>query len=256
MDDRLLTKSLPIAILKFRPQMRNNSSTYSCINFRILSHFRLKLLAFHNGKILINMSNEILLHPNDHKRKEDWESIFKFLDSYLPYDKIYNSLDLGGGRGDISYHIIQKSPQGKAVCIDVNQKLLDEAARRSNKIKAMNFDINQRLPFKDNSMDLVSSIGTLPYTYIKSMDYTLSEMTRVSKKYIVIDMLYKYRFWPLLISLFHPGTPPKRYSSNQIKEFIQKNNLKVIAKFGTRIPLGNIFPSFGRITIFILEKNA
>ncbi len=200
------------------------------------------------------MEKEILLHPNDHKRASDWLSIFNFLDKYLPYEKIQSSLDLGGGRGDISFHVLQKNPNGTSTTIDVDQVLLDEAKKHNNKIEILNFDINQRLPFADKSMDLVTSIGTIPYPYIQSTENVLAEMTRVSKKYIVIDLLYKYRFWPLLITLFYSGIPPKRYTEKQIKQMLQENNLKVIAKFGTRNIFGSLFPSFGRITIFVLEK--
>lgn len=200
------------------------------------------------------MDNKVLLHPNDHKRKEDWTAIFHFFHKYLPYGEINSSLDLGGGRGDISYHIITQNPKALTTCIDVDQKLLDEATKRSDKIKALNFDINQKLPFEDNSMDLVSSIGTLPYPYIKSMDHALSEMARVSKKYIIVDFLYKYRMWPFLLYLKNTKYKPKRYTEKQIKKMIENNNLTVVARFGTRIPFGNLFPSFGRITIFILKK--
>lgn len=197
---------------------------------------------------------DILLHPNDHKKIDDWTRILDFFDRNIDYQKVNTSLDLGAGRGDISYHILQKNPQGVSTSVDVDQVLLDEAAKRNSHIKTLNFDINQKLPFQDNSIDLVSSIGTLPYPYIKSMDAVLAEMTRVSKKYVVVDFLYKYRLWPLLIDFFHPGVPPKRFTGKQIKEMLKKNNLKKVGVFGTRNLIGDIFPSFGRITIFILEK--
>lgn len=198
--------------------------------------------------------DNILLHPNDHKREEDWKLILSFFDEYLSYNKINNSLDLGSGRGDISYHLLQKNPTGSAICIDVEQNLLDQAAKRSNKIKMMNFDINQKLPFEDNSMDLVSCIGTLQYSYIKSPKFTFDEMVRVSKKYIVVDFFYKFRPWHLLLKIRHPKYNPRRYSQKDLQKIFKKNNLNVVGSFGTRNPFGKLFPSFGRTTIFILEK--
>jgi ubiquinone/menaquinone biosynthesis C-methylase UbiE len=200
-------------------------------------------------------SEDIFLHPNDHKRKSDWLTILRCMDDYLPYDNINTSLDLGGGRGDISYHLLKKNNLGQATCIDVDESLLKEAKGRHPNLDTLAFDINKPLPFADNSMDLVSCLGTLHYYYIKDPKPVFSEIVRVSKKYVMVDFLYKYRLWYFLLKLRYPNYNPKRWLASEIKELLNQHNLKIIGAVGTRNPFGKLFPSFGRTTIFILEKH-
>lgn len=198
--------------------------------------------------------SEILLHPNDHKREKDWKIILGFMDDNLDYKNINNSLDLGGGRGDISYRLLKNNPSGQAMCVDVDQRLLNQAAKRHSNLKVLNFDINNKLPWPDKSFDLVSSICTLQYYYIKDLEKVFAEMVRVSKKYVLVDFLYKNRPWYFMLKIRHPNHKPQFYTQKHIDNLLKKYKLKVLSRVGTRSILGKAFPSTGRTTICLLEK--
>jgi ubiquinone/menaquinone biosynthesis C-methylase UbiE len=200
------------------------------------------------------MQEDVFLHPNDHKRKKDWLKILSFMDKNLDYSKINKTIDLGGGLGDITYHILKHNESADAICSDTDERLLQMAEKRHPKLKTMTLDINKKMPFDDNSMDLVSCLGTLHYYYITDPEKVFADIVRISKKYILVDFLYKYRLWYFLLKVRYPKYNPRRYTATEIDKLIKKHNLKIIDRVGTRNPFGKIFPSMGRTTIFLLEK--
>jgi len=202
-----------------------------------------------------NTNEEILLHPNDHKRKKTWISILKFMDKNLDYNQINNSLDLGGAQGNLSYHILKRNDKSEVICLDKDINMLETAKKRHPALKTLVFDINNQLPFKDNSVDLVSCLGTLHYFNFNNPEDIFKEMVRVSKKYIMLEFLYKYRLWHLLLKIRYPQYNPRRHTQKAINELIKKYNLRIASRMGTKNIFGRFFPSFGRITVFLLEKN-
>lgn len=199
------------------------------------------------------MVNNILLHPHDHKRKSDWQSIFSFLDKNIDYSRINSFLDLGGGLGDLTLHILEKNIKCDAICVDINSEYLEIAKKRS--INILLYDINNSLPFESNSIDLVTCFGTLHFPYIKDPIKVIEEMVRVSKKYIVIDFLYKNRPWYFILKTLISNYTHRHYTNKQIKEIFRKNNLNIVSCGSTRNIFGRFFFSFGRTTFFLLEKN-
>jgi ubiquinone/menaquinone biosynthesis C-methylase UbiE len=85
-------------------------------------------------------------------------------------------LDLGGRDGTLTKHFIEKN---NVTLADIDENAL-EYAKRNYKVETMKVDLNQSLPFKDNSFDVVvmaEVLEHLPYPNI-----TLSEIKRVLKK--------------------------------------------------------------------------
>ena len=84
-------------------------------------------------------------------------------------------LDLGGRDGTLTKHFIEKN---NVTLADIDENAL-EYAKRNYKVETMRVDLNQSLPFKDNSFDVVvmaEVLEHLPYPNI-----TLSEIKRVLK---------------------------------------------------------------------------
>ena len=84
-------------------------------------------------------------------------------------------LDLGGRDGTLTKHFIEKN---NVTLADIDENAL-EYAKRNYKVKTIKVDLNQSLPFKDNSFDVVvmaEVLEHLPYPNI-----TLSEIKRVLK---------------------------------------------------------------------------
>jgi len=197
---------------------------------------------------------EILLHPHDHKNKNDWQRILKFLDENLDYQNIQNVLELGAGMGNIAFYILEKNPQARAVCEDINQEYLKIIKKRNSKIETILHDINQDLPFPDNCFDLVSCLGTWHYSYVKDLEKVLREMIRVSRKYILIDFFPKYSLYTRFQKIRFPKYNPRRFSASEIAATFKKMKLKKIAKIGTRTLFPKLFPFLGRTVVFLLEK--
>tara|TARA_B110000008_G_scaffold84930_1_gene86704 strand:- start:283 stop:936 length:654 start_codon:yes stop_codon:yes gene_type:complete len=84
-------------------------------------------------------------------------------------------LDLGGRDGTLTKHFIYKN---KVTLADIDENAL-EYAKNNYQIEIMKADLNQSLPFQDNSFDVVvmaEVLEHLPYPTI-----TLSEIKRVLK---------------------------------------------------------------------------
>ena len=196
---------------------------------------------------------KILIHPHDHKKEKDWRKIFKFLEKNLDFDKIENFLDLGAGTGNLGCFALNKNSNTKVVCEDINREYLDLIQKRDSRIKVLQHNINQNLPFSDNSFDLVSCVGTLHYSYAKDSETIIQEMVRVSNKYILIDCFSKYSPWVLVEKILHPKYNPRRGTFTEMKKIFQKNDLNILNKFGLRTPLPNILPFSGKTVLFLLK---
>ena len=84
-------------------------------------------------------------------------------------------LDLGGRDGNLTKHFIEKN---HVILADIDENAL-KYAKKNYKVETMKVDLNQSLPFKDNSFDVVvmaEVLEHLPYPNI-----TLGEIRRVLK---------------------------------------------------------------------------
>lgn len=89
-------------------------------------------------------------------------------------------LDLGCGFGDHAFLYIKNGAK-EVVGLDISRKLINMAKERN--IKGASFivyDLNKRLPFQNNSFDLV--ISSLTINYIKNFDQLFKEINRILKK--------------------------------------------------------------------------
>ena len=199
-------------------------------------------------------NNEVLIHPHDHKNLKDWQRIFNLLDKNLNIREINSFLELGAGMGNLSRFILKKNPLCQMVCEDINQDYLKIIQEKEPRIQTLFHDINQALPFKTNSFDLVACIGTLHYFYVKNSEKVLTEIRRVSKKYIFIDCFSRYSPWVFYEKIFHPQYNPRRKSFIEMKKVFQRQSLKILDIWGTRTIFPQAFPFSGKLVVFLLKK--
>jgi ubiquinone/menaquinone biosynthesis C-methylase UbiE len=105
----------------------------------------------------------------------------KVVDEIVEKLKGGNLLDIGSGPGFLSTEIARKSP-GLQVCgIDLSRQMLKGAAHHARDIGNVEFVFGNaaRLPFKDNSIDLVVSTGV--FHHLKSPRLVFEECYRVLK---------------------------------------------------------------------------
>ena len=97
-------------------------------------------------------------------------------------------LDLGGRDGTLTKHFIEKN---HVTLADIDENAL-EYAKKNYKVETIKVDLNQSLPFKDKSFDVVvmaEVLEHLPYPNI-----TLSEI-------LIVNLLLAFN---LLLNLFLP----------------------------------------------------
>jgi ubiquinone/menaquinone biosynthesis C-methylase UbiE len=199
--------------------------------------------------------NKILIHPSDHKNKRDWGGILKFLDKNLDYPLLSDFADLGAGMSNIGVHISEKNPRCRVVSIDTSKDLLAVSKKRAPSIKTICHDINNPLPFPDQSFDFVSCIGTLHYGCIRDPGFVLGEMARVARKIILVDFFVKNSPYSWLLSVRHPNYNARKCSRKEAEKLLGSIcEFKVWDVVGGRTPFGGLLPYSGRDVFYLLEK--
>mgnify|MGYP001576207701 CR=1 FL=1 len=200
------------------------------------------------------MKYKIVTHPHDHKKEKDWVIILDFINKNIKSYNLKKTLELGAGMGNISSYF---ASQGViAFAEDTNLEYLNIIQNRNSLISVLQHDINNPLPFSDNSFDLVSCIGTLHYGYIKNLPLIWNEMIRVSNRYILVDFFSKYSIYRFLERIYNPLYNPRTYSKKEAFNLIKKFNLDVVSKTSTKSLsiIRQTFPFAGKAAYFLLEK--
>jgi len=207
-------------------------------------------------ELLKNLKDsDIFLHPNDHKKVNDWKQIFKFLEKNIDFKKIDSFLDLGAGTGDLGTFAIRKNPEIKVVCADINNEYLNIISKRNSSIKTLSYDINNQIPFDASNFDFVACLGTHHYGSVKkNINDLIVDLKRVSKKYILIDFFPNNSPYVFFQRIFYPNYNPRRYSQKEINNIILNNKLKIVSKIGTRTIFPKIMPFTGSTVFYLLEK--
>ncbi|MGH9946440.1 MAG: class I SAM-dependent methyltransferase [Pyrinomonadaceae bacterium] len=118
-------------------------------------------------------------------RKDEWQ----WLNEHLPKRNDLGVLDIGCGNG-----ALLKALSGRiasSVGVDESESMLARAKKRNSKISNLKFEKidGPRLPFEDNSFDIVISLMSFRYL---DWDPLLTEIKRVAKpggRLLIIDMV-------------------------------------------------------------------
>lgn len=124
----------------------------------------------------MSKQDEVLKHFNNISTKYDenneklyWQLADKLLwniiTNWIPKNKKFSFLDLGGGTGTWSKLILDDYPLANGILVDFSEGMLREARKKlskyENRIKLINADINEVVI--DESFDLIFNIYLLPF---------------------------------------------------------------------------------------------
>lgn len=151
----------------------------------------------------------------------------KFISSILDY-KNKTVLDLGCATGVCTFDIAKKSK--KTIGMDISLWAIEKA---QDKMKKQDKDIwfltgdAEKLPFKDNTFDII--VNTALLQYFRNPSTIISEMERVLKPkgYVLVEVPYKFGIYNLkpLINLI---TSKKDFAHEPINRCYSKKEFKKI----------------------------
>ena len=110
-------------------------------------------------------------------------------------------LDIGTGNADIPQRLVRQAKRHntelRVLALDISARHLQVAQEDVDKINAPQIDLVQadafRLPFADNSIDLVVSTLFLHHFRDRQIHLLLNEFARVSKRGFIINDLVRHR---------------------------------------------------------------
>ena len=169
-----------------------------------------------------------------------------FIRRQITLDKHTRLLDVGCGNGFFSYYFDQAC---EVVGVDFSEKMLAK-----NPISRKLLMDASHLSFQDFAFDLVFCHALLHH--VEDIDAVLTEMRRVSRKYVVI--LEPNRNNPLMY-LFSALVPEERkameFSMDYLKERLARNGLKVVASASHGMTVPNKTPTFLLPFVKLLDFN-
>ena len=190
-----------------------------------------------------------------HNSSENLNEANESVISLLPECKTV--VDIGCGKGNLA---IALKSMGKDVCgLDISAHALSEAKGKG--IEIQNQDLDSPLKLKDSSFDCAISCQVLQHIYRPSD--LIREMSRVSKKYIIINVP-NIAYWRYRLRLLHGKLPfigkpeeiPIRYFTLEtLKKTIDDCDLKIdTIAFTGSAPLKRFFPGPIRTRIHIRDR--
>jgi len=142
-------------------------------------------------------------------------------------------LDVGCGNGFFSYYLDKIC---HTVGVDYSRKMIE-----LNPIKNKYIMDANNLKFKDNSFDVVFCRALLHH--VDTMDRVISEMARVSRKYVVVlEPNRNNPFMFLFSAVKKEERKALRFSLTFLKNKLTKNNLKIVSAFSCGLITPNKTP--------------
>jgi len=159
------------------------------------------------------------------------------LDQLTGYDSGISSLvDVGCGRGDFTIEISKRYPQLKKICgCDFVEQALSIAQKDSASVNNISFQEAQllSLPYDDNRFDLALCINVLHHIHKEDLGKALSELARISKRYLVLEIkninnfLYRYLLPKSLLGMNVYPT-----SIAEVSNALKKHNFQLVEHRG------------------------
>ncbi len=149
--------------------------------------------------------------------------------SLIPADS-KSILDVGCGVGTLIKSLKEKGLTVEGV--DISSVALAKARESGLKVKLA--DLDEKLPYKDNSFDCVLSNQVL--MHILDPKKLVLEMKRVSGKYVIFNVP-NHLYWRLRFSLFFGKMPPifggisphiSFFNMQKVLDLVSSANLKIV----------------------------
>lgn len=153
------------------------------------------------------------------------------------HNEISSVLDVGCGAGEYCNFFFEQGLNVKGV--DYSRKTVEVAKKSFPKVDFFVED-GYNLSFKDESFDLIVSIGALQCLY--DHEKFLSELMRVSKRFVIVSTLYRDKRSPdpykvLERQLENDSWPTREYHPSELIDLFKKNGFrtKLITKNGDKL---------------------
>ena len=116
-----------------------------------------------------------------------WEKVARLISEHYDLPKNAQILDIGCGKGYLMYDLLKVNPSYRVYGIDISRYAVDHS--HADIRDRITEGSASRLPWKDNTFDLVISINTLHNLHAYDLYDALSEIERVGKrsKYICVE---------------------------------------------------------------------
>ena len=233
-----------------------------------------KTLKFENKKEFLNRYEKgSKIYDNERLRDYEGKKVLRtqleILNKVLKKHKSKKILEAGCGTGRILIPLTNKGYNIDG--FDLSKGMLTELNKKDKRIKTKIGDI-EKIPYKDNSYDLVYSITVL--MHMTKINKAIEELLRVTKKggYVIFDLPNKESIWTKLSIILN--SKKKRsllYSRKDIKKILKGKDFQITGIFSYartfyKIPaikhiinlLDNYIPlptSFRTMYIIIIKKN-
>lgn len=146
--------------------------------------------------------------------------IFDLINKFLPGQKKLKILDAGCGSGLLAKKL---KSIGEVIAVDIHPQALKLTRSRGVKVKKTSIT---KLPFKENSFNLVTSIDVLYHQSVKNDQKALKEFYRVLKPNGILILRVPAISWLKRGSDKHVFTK-KRYDKGELKEKLEKAGFKI-----------------------------
>jgi methionine biosynthesis protein MetW len=161
------------------------------------------------------------------------ESNSSIASSIAPIIQNFSSvLDVGCGTGELM--IFFKKKKKTVFGIDISASALQVAKKKGFKIKKV--DLDEKLPFKTNEFD--ASICNQVLMHVFDPSFVISEMKRVSKRYVIINVP-NHLYWRFRINFLKGQLPAvlagrashiRLFNYSKMRSILEENNLKIISE--------------------------
>lgn len=119
--------------------------------------------------------------------KKFWKKVVKDFKKFYNLSNKSKILDIGCGKGFMIYDLKKLLPKAKIVGIDISRYAIKNSKKEVRHL--LKLGNAKKLPFKNNTFDLIISINTLHNLNKRDCSMALKEIDRVTKKdaYITVD---------------------------------------------------------------------
>lgn len=150
------------------------------------------------------------------------------------YSNISRVLDVGCGRGDFTIEIAKRYPQLSEIWgCDFSKEVLSIARKDAASLGRVSFQEADllNLPFEDNSFDSVLCINTLHHIHENDLPRALSELARITNKYLIIEIRNRDSFY------YHKLIHPKPVWVSNIKVYHTSTSYvnSLLSSYGFRL---------------------
>jgi ubiquinone/menaquinone biosynthesis C-methylase UbiE len=181
----------------------------------------------------------VIGHPLRHSiwQQRIRKMILSILDELLRNDQeISRVIDVGCGRGDFIIDIARRYPQLKKIYgCDFVKEALAIAKKEASLIEHISFQEADLLnmPFDNNSVDLTLCINVLHHIYYDDIERALSELARITNKYLVLEIKNFENVWfRRIFSNDFCGIKVYPTSATEVSAILKNQHFKLVRNDG------------------------